>query len=104
MHFDTYQTCAVNLAVFPEEEAENYLPMQLAAEAGEVAGKFAKALRKGVDVNPEDVAYELGDVLWYVANLAYEMGYSLETIAVMNINKLEDRAKRDVIHGEGDKR
>jgi NTP pyrophosphatase (non-canonical NTP hydrolase) len=104
MHFDTYQTNAVNLAVFPEKEADNYLPLQLAAEAGEVAGKFAKALRKGVDVVPEEIAYELGDVLWYVANIAYEMGYSLETIAIMNINKLEDRKSRNVIHGDGDNR
>jgi NTP pyrophosphatase (non-canonical NTP hydrolase) len=104
MHFNTYQVTAVNQAVYPEDEAETYLPMQLTAEAGEVAAKFAKAIRKDSYVNPEEVAYELGDVLWYIANLAFHMGYDLETIAIMNVNKLEDRIKRNVIHGDGDNR
>jgi len=50
------------------------------------------------------VAKELGDVLWYVAMSAWEIGYSLEDIAVLNTEKLESRKKRGVINGSGDNR
>lgn len=106
--FDHYQYAAVDLAVYPEYEWQYYLPMQLAAEAGEVAGKFAKAIRKDehvLDLYPaEMIAKELGDVLWYVANLADAIGYDLSDIARMNIEKLTDRAERNTIHGDGDNR
>lgn len=51
-----------------------------------------------------EIAKELGDVLWYVTRLGATLGFSIEEIAQMNINKLEDRAKRDAIKGEGDNR
>ena len=50
------------------------------------------------------VELELGDVLWYVANLADDLGLSMQTIATKNIDKLRDRQRRNVLHGEGDDR
>ena len=47
---------------------------------------------------------EAGDVLWYVTALAGDLGYALEDIATMNIDKLRDRKDRDMIHGSGDER
>lgn len=75
----------------------------LVEESGEVAGKFKKRLR-GQDITDEQIAYELGDVLWYLNAIAVNLGYSLESIAVMNLKKLEDRSKRNVLKGEGDNR
>lgn len=101
---DEYQDRAISTAVYPEDQGLEYCLLQLASEAGEAAGKLGKAIRKGVPVDTEALAYELGDVLWYVANTANEIGYTLSDIAEMNITKLLDRKARGVIHGDGDKR
>lgn len=89
----------------------------LTEEAGEVAGKLKKYWRDKVylfperyELNnpPEDVKdgilKELGDVLWYVNDMALLLGYSLEEVANMNIEKLYGRVKRGTIHGQGDDR
>jgi NTP pyrophosphatase (non-canonical NTP hydrolase) len=80
-----------------------YPTLGLCGEAGEVAEKIKKYLRDGV-INDKEVAKELGDVLWYLANLADDLGYELAEIADMNLKKLEDRAKRNVLGGNGDNR
>lgn len=103
-NLDQYQKDAVNLAIYPKETALEYCLLQLTSEAGEAAGKLGKALRKGTDLNKEDLALELGDVLWYIANTANEIGYDLSEIATMNIDKLIDRTNRNVINGDGDHR
>jgi len=59
------------------------------------------------ELAPEDVSalvFELGDVLWYVARLAMELGVSLDDVAQLNLEKLSDRAARGVIGGSGDHR
>ena len=76
---------------------------QFHCQAGEVAGKFKKALRDGTP-NPAGMAAELGDCLWYLACLAGSFGYTLEEIAAMNLAKLADRQQRGVIGGSGDER
>ena len=101
---DQYQDDAISTAVYPEDRGLEYCLLQLASEAGEAAGKLGKALRKGTPVDTEALAYELGDVLWYVANTANEIGYTLSDIAGMNISKLRSRTERNVIHGDGDNR
>ena len=60
-------------------------------------GVFSDAVR-------ESLKLELGDVLWYVAQLASELGFDLDTVARANLEKLASRAARNVIAGSGDQR
>lgn len=85
----------------PQELA--YVALGLNGEAGEFAEKVKKLIRDGVFVK-EDAAKELGDVLWYTARAAEALGYSLDLIAVMNIDKLSSRKDRGVLQGSGDNR
>ena len=79
------------------------LALGLCGETGEVAEKVKKQVRDGV-FNRHEVAKELGDVLWYLSNLANDIGYNLDEIADMNIEKLTSRKNRDKIKGSGDNR
>ena len=80
----------------------------LAGESGEVADIVKKAMFQGHTINREHIAKELGDVLWYVAETATAIGYDLEAIMVMNIEKLMKRypdgfsAERSQNRAEGD--
>lgn len=102
MDFYEYQVEAHSFAAYGDRE--EYPVLALAEEAGEVVGKFAKALRKGVPVDKEAVAKELGDVLWNVAEIATILDLDLEEVAMVNILKLKDREDRGVLLGEGDNR
>lgn len=76
----------------------------LSAEAGEVLGKVYKHVRDGTDVDADALVLELGDVLWFISQVASLMGRSLEEVAESNILKLHDRNIRGVIQGSGDNR
>jgi NTP pyrophosphatase (non-canonical NTP hydrolase) len=80
----------------------------LSDESGEVLGKFKKLLRdkNGVlsDEDKKEIVKEIGDVLWYVASLTHLLGYSLDEVAQMNLDKLASRKQRGVIKGSGDNR
>lgn len=105
--FDYYQCAAKETAVYPKDVELEYLTLGLVGEAGEIANKVKKILRGDKefdDVAMEDLAAELGDVLWYMACLAAALDVSLSTIATRNIRKLEDRKKRNVLKGSGDNR
>ena len=80
-----------------------YLAVALNEEAGEVAGKVKKFYRDG-NIEPRAVAYELGDVLFYLVRTAKFFGYTLQDVIDMNVQKLEDRQLRNVVHGAGDNR
>lgn len=116
MDFKEYQEAAVGTAIYPavkivgqEEELRYVYPaLGLCGEAGEVAEKVKKLLRdaKG-ELTQESkmaVAKELGDVLWYVAALAQEIGVSMEEVAVANIAKLSARKAAGKLGGSGDNR
>lgn len=85
-----------------------YPTLGLANEAGEVAGKVKKLFRdKGGQIGEADreaLKQELGDVLWYLAQIATELGLSLQEIAEANLDKLFSRLERGQIKGEGDNR
>ncbi len=56
------------------------------------------------DADREALKYELGDVLWYLAQIATELDLSLDEIAQANLDKLKARMERNTIQGEGDYR
>tara|TARA_B000000475_G_C15939677_1_gene424216 strand:+ start:559 stop:867 length:309 start_codon:yes stop_codon:yes gene_type:complete len=102
MYLSQYQAQAKETAIYPEDKALEYLALGLVGEAGEVANKIKKVIRDGT--SPNNVRDELGDVLWYLAMLSTEIGYSLDTIADKNLWKLANRKERNVLGGSGDNR
>lgn len=84
----------------------DYPFLGLAEEAGEVIGKYAKFKRGdyGIEEFNERVKHELGDCLWMITACCNELGISLEQLAELNVKKLRDREKRDVLSGDGDNR
>lgn len=106
------------------ESSDNivYSLLGLNAEVGEINDKIAKWRRKGmanIDNNKlvfttsseveatylrNELLKEVGDVLWFCAHLSRQLGSNLDEVAKMNIEKLRDRAMRNVIIGEGDNR
>ena len=85
-----------------------YPTLGLTNEAGELAGKVKKIFRdKGGQISDEDrqvLKKELGDVLWYLAQICTELDLSLQEVAEANLVKLFDRLERGKIRGEGDER
>jgi len=107
MNFNDYQDQANDTAIYPNESRLVYPALGLTGEAGEVADKIKKIIRdkRTLDVQERiEIAKEVGDVLWYVAALARDLGVDMDAMAQMNLEKLRDRAKRDVIGGSGDNR
>jgi NTP pyrophosphatase (non-canonical NTP hydrolase) len=103
-----YQYDTEKFAIYPEKgtgsNAElSYLTLGLMGEAGEVAEKVKKKIRDG-KFDEVEVAKELGDVLWYLTRLSDAIGCDLEWVAMGNVQKLTDRAKRNVLSGSGDNR
>lgn len=106
MRLDEYQMRAESTAIYPNEYAIVYPALGLTGEAGEVADKVKKIIRDGNSdlFYKDNIAKELGDVLWYVAILARDLGYSLEEVAQMNLDKLVNRKIRNALQGSGDDR
>lgn len=109
MNFSDYQTRSRVTAQYPAiGHPVVYPTLGLANEAGEVAGKLKKVFRdKGGQIHNETreaLAAELGDVLWYLAQVCTELGISLDDVAEANLAKLLDRQARGKIRGDGDNR
>jgi NTP pyrophosphatase (non-canonical NTP hydrolase) len=109
MDFNEYQSKSRKTAKYPAIGHPLIYPaLGLVNEAGEVAGKIKKVFRdKDGQINEETRAAlkaELGDVLWYLAQVATELDLSLNEIAEYNIAKLYDRLERGKIQGDGDNR
>ncbi len=109
MDFNEYQTKSRKTAKYPAIGHPLIYPaLGLVNEAGEVAGKIKKVFRdKDGQISEETrqaLKAELGDVLWYLAQVATELDLSLDEIAEYNIVKLYDRLERGKIHGDGDNR
>ncbi len=108
MNFRDYQAAAKTTALYGDKNRITYPALGLTSEAGEVAGKVKKVLRdREGDFSEEQIAAigdELGDVLWYVAVLAADLGLSMQAIAESNVDKLRSRMERGVIKGDGDRR
>jgi NTP pyrophosphatase (non-canonical NTP hydrolase) len=104
---DDFQRGALETAVYPEQHRVIYPALGLAGEAGEVADKVKKVLRGDGPLDEERkkaIAQEIGDVLWYCAVLASDLGFGLEEIGSMNYAKLHSRKERGMLGGDGDDR
>ena len=108
MKLNDYQKMALETAIYPNEYKVIYPALGMAGEAGEVADKVKKIIRdnnsKISNEKALELAKEVGDVLWYCATMANDLGFDLETIAKMNYQKLHSRQQRGVISGNGDNR
>ena len=111
MEMQEYQSFTNSIALYPGQGTVaglTYTILGLVGEAGELANKVKKVLRdhEGVMSEPmrDSMAVELGDVLWYVSQVAMELDIALDTIAGMNIYKLKLRKKTGTLQGDGDKR
>lgn len=108
VNLSDYQRASRQTAEYPREAWLAYPALGLAGEAGEVAEHAKKAIRdEGGTVSNERraaMSKELGDVLWYVAQLATELDLDLDRIAQQNLDKLLSRQRRGVLSGSGDER
>lgn len=110
MTFEEYQNESKKTAKYPSILGKNFVypTLGLAGEAGEVVEKVKKIFRdKNSQVSEstrEEIAKELGDVLWYISQIATEFDLSLEDVVKGNIKKIMSRMERDLISGDGDNR
>ncbi len=108
MELAEYQRLSRRTAGYPREEWLAYPALGLAGEAGEVANQAKKVIRDDASELTQErraaMSKELGDVLWYVAQLATELDLDLDAVAAENLEKLASRNRRGVLHGAGDDR
>lgn len=101
VHFENDDELTNTLSMF-------YVTLGLAGEAGEVAGKVKKILRDNSGEISDEVrrklAKELGDILWYVAELCTFLDLDMGDVATGNITKLKNRQERGTLQGDGDER
>jgi len=107
--FSEYAEAAGRTAVYPNRGNNLIYPtLGLCGESGEVAEKVKKVLRdadgKVSDAVREALVLELGDALWYVAAVAFELGVTMEDVAERNKAKLASRQAREKLKGSGDER
>jgi len=106
-----YQQVATNFAIYPGKGSFSgivYTVLKMHGEAGEIAEKVGKIMRDDASMLSQEkraaLLLELGDVLWYIAACAKELGYTLEQVANANIEKLASRSARGKLSGSGDNR
>lgn len=112
MRLNEYQDKAMTTCM-PSCENYSYMMLNLVGEVGELASKVAKTIRKGNAMiiqnqllrrteDEELLMLEAGDVLWQLSGLCKVMGWELEDIAQMNLDKLAKRKEAGTIDGNGD--
>ena len=105
-----YQKKAQATALYPAFGGQGwvYPALGLAGEAGEIANKLKKVIRDGdgkiTEETRQSLKGELGDVLWYISQLARELSLELEEVAQANVQKLAGRQERGKLTGSGDNR
>ena len=114
MDFDEYQMLSKETAeqwADPDASSEYdqkltamFLALATNGESGELAEKVKKYVREDDEQYLEDAKYEIGDILWYLSQLASLLDENFSDIAEDNIEKLFDRDERNQILGEGDYR
>lgn len=111
IYSNKYQTRAQDTAIYPSQgefDGISYCLLGLSGEIGELSSIHCKKMRKSDYVytkeDKQKMIAELGDVAWFVAQLANELGVSLASVFEYNITKLASRQSRGVISGSGDNR
>jgi len=109
MTFKEYQEQSRTTAIYPNIGNNFIYPtLGLAGETGEVCEKIKKILRDDNGIISEEkrknLKKEIGDILWYIANLSSELNLDLDEIAQENLDKLFSRKERNMLHGSGDNR
>lgn len=111
MELVEYQERTERTAIYPNDghvagvpAGVIYTASGVAGEAGEISDKLKKAMREDEEEYLAAMESELGDLLWYVARLADELGLDLDAVAAANLEKLRDRQQRDTLTGAGDDR
>lgn len=109
IYLNEYQVAASTTNIYPTDKFNlGYLALGLTGEAGEVADKIKKIYRDKEGVvsieDAEAICKELGDTLWYLSQIANNLGFSLSHVANVNIDKLAKRASENKLHGNGDNR
>lgn len=108
MTLDEYQNHALETAIYPKQYKVIYPALGITGEAGECSDKVKKVIRDNngefTDDRKREIAKEIGDVLWYCAALAHDIGYTLNEVGEMNVEKLKCRKERNKINGSGDNR
>jgi NTP pyrophosphatase (non-canonical NTP hydrolase) len=93
MNFNEYQIHArrtANVEASFEDQLANYA-MGASGESGEMLDAVKKRLYQGHSLDDYRLAKEIGDTMWYLANIANLIGFDLEMVAKMNIEKLKKR-------------
>jgi NTP pyrophosphatase (non-canonical NTP hydrolase) len=109
MTFADYQSAARLTAIYPRDHAIIYPMLGLCGEVGECAEKLKKVIRDcdcefSRPLFLDDITKELGDVLWYLSNLASDLHLNLDVIAERNLQKLAARQEQGKLGGSGDNR
>jgi len=108
MTLNEYQQHALETAIYPDDRRIIYPTLGLTGEAGGGGGQGQKKERpRAQEFTPEkklEIVKEIGDVMWYCATLARDLGYELDDVAQMNIDKLRSRMQRNHLTGSGDNR
>ncbi len=109
MTFNDYQKESNKTAIYPDKGNNFVYPvLGMMGEAGEVAEKIKKVWRDKNNIVSDDdkneIKKEMGDVLWYLSQLATELGIDFDDIANTNILKINSRLERHKLNGDGDNR
>lgn len=108
LSFDSYQVHAATTAIYKPQVKIMYPALGLAGEAGEACNKVKKVFRDDDGILSDEkraaLKAELGDVLWYLAALATDIGVNLSECASDNLDKLFSRKERGTLAGSGDNR
>lgn len=106
--FDQYQEATRSTRIYPDQSKIIYPALGLAGEGGEVCEKVKKMLRDDNGIltpeRRETLMAEVSDVLWYIAALADDIGFSMGEIAAFNLAKLQKRKEQGTLKGDGDNR
>lgn len=110
MTFDEYQKQALTTNLTKDDPFKELMQqvLGLCDEAGEVQAIFKKWIRDNdadfAQLNKKNLTKELGDILWYIAVVAHDLGIPLEEVAAANVEKLRSRLERGALQGSGDNR